>query len=353
MDRELPYSLDPDEFFKQQRLVEVTQSSLRLFMECEQKFVFQYMYRIRRRRLKVYLVIGHAVHAAFEVLLAPTIDGKEVPLDDRLPYCQHAIDRIFDKVQDGSDLMGTVGVDDLEVGRAQSYAIMTGWFNHFIEEMRGWDLQETEFKVRVREGVTLESPLLDRMAGMIDGIVLDKKDNENWILEHKTRGSLYNLNLLGLDLDFQALFYLILTRKVLQSRNIQIKPPVGFLYNAMQKPQHRMNKHGFPDLVARMTDAVTANPEKYFSFSPLRIPDSAVETALENLHRIVKKLDAMERDTIVMNTTACDNYGGCEFRSLCQAGARAGDGPEALFNLAQTGMFDITPLHPELEETSD
>lgn len=341
---QLPY--DPSKLYEKP-LVELTQSAMSSFTGCKQRYVFRYLMLLRRKGFNINLVTGSAVHAGLEVLIDP---ADPTPMNQRALKVEQAIHRTFDKVleKDGNLVLGRE--DKLEHGRAQALAILDAWWIIFGDDIRKWNFLHKEMKVRSQEGADLSSPLWARGAGMVDGVVQDELGHI-WLLEHKTRSQLGNLDVLGLELDFQALWYLYLCYYVLPQRGITNLRPMGFLYNAMQKPQHKLNSKGIKDLRERMRNAMVESPSKYFAIEPIIVEEATIERAARDFHKIVAEIDNLGPDNVFRNTRACDDYGGCPYRSLCRERADASD-PESVLTLPSMNMYEIAMPHEELEEDS-
>ncbi len=302
--------------------------------------------RIRTRAITIPFIVGRAMHKAFELLMDPKTQES---VKELMPSARMAIDGIFEETLNKSDLLTSTDLHKLEHGRAQVHAMIDAWFVINGDQSKKWQFSHTEMKIRSKDGVTKDSPITHRMAGMIDGLFLYQE--QLWILEHKSRQRLDDLNIEGLNLDMQALFYIIICRDVVGPQEIDGKQymPTGFYYNAIQKPQHRLNEKGFQDCKSRMYNAMVSDPEKYFSLTPILIEKNIISRAYQNFERIQKEMDSLTADTVFMNTTSCDDYGGCPYKSLCLAGADASY-PKSVLDMPGIDLFEIAPIHEELEE---
>lgn len=346
----LPY--DPDDLYSAP-LVEITQSSMTTFLECPQKFVLRYLMKIVPVAVSIPLVVGTGVHSVFEYLLSPKNKDN---LARRRQRSEELIDKVFDKVVEASDVAWAVNDNKLEHGRAQAHAIARAWpivYNH--HDM--FKMLHTELVIRKADHATIGSPLLDRGAGKIDGVVQSVQDDEILLLEHKTRHTLRDLDFVnGLALDHQALWYLMLYRNWMKdkknAKRVKIKKlPTGFFYDAIAKPMHRSGDT-FEELVQRMTDALITEPDKYFSLTPVIVEQEAVDRAHGNFEKIVKRMDGLTPDNVEMNTKSCNNYGGCPYRKLCCAGAEVSN-PRKVLSLPQLDMYRFQGEHNELEEEDE
>jgi len=309
-------------------LPQISQSAVGMFQDCRQKYVFHYLMGIRPNGISIPLVTGSAVHKGFEILLDP----RNKKLDDVKLFrkLEAGIDSVFDKLLDGDDAVSLPPntLDKLEKARAQSHAICEAWFVLHSDELDEWEFAATE-KYHKPANPRVGDPLIDRMAGKIDGELINS-DGELFILDHKTRSNLANLDLIaGLSMDHQALFYIILL-------NARGKDPVGFIYNLAAKPQHRTGD--FPALKRRMYEAILKDPEKYVRLETVYVEDTAVARAAEHLQKTVHMMDNLSPDTVTMSPARCRDYEGCPFIELCQNGADASD-PETVQSLPQLDDF--------------
>lgn len=345
-----PY--DPDTLYEKP-LIELTQSAMGSFTTCQQQYVLRYLMKIVPQAISVALVVGTAVHSVFEYILEPkNAKVKGVKLAGII---RNMIDTTFDQVIERSDLSWNIDSEKLEKGRAQAHAICRSW--QITYDYKEWfKVLHTELNIRSKPGATIDSPLMDRAAGKIDGIVLDLQTGTPKLLEHKTRFSLKNLNFIeGLPLDHQSIWYMMLYESWRQNPSnkklVKIKGDVdGFFYNVIAKPMHRSGT--FDELVERMVQAMVEKPDQFFSFTSVTVEYEMVERARTNFHKIVKRMDGLDPSNVEMNTKACNMYGGCAYRKLCCAGADVAN-PKAVLSLPQLDMYRFAPEHEELGALGD
>ena len=298
------------------------------------------MMLLEGKGISIPLLIGSAVHAGIEVLLDPNL---ETAFNLRLAPAIKATDRLFIALEDRPDLTAALG-PKLEHARATAHACVEAWWCVNGDDLeKEWKILHVEYIMRAKPDATLDSPLQDRAAGKIDGVLLDPNE-ECWIIDHKTRGRMDNIDILGLELDLQALWYLC---------NYERRKPTGLpsakglLYDAIQKPQHRINNKGWEDLKNRMFEAMIADPGKYLYLQPIPISKETQERAWTNFLRIVANMDHLSSGSVYQNLTACNDYGGCPYRPLCHAGAYA-DNPEAVLETPGIDFYQIKAPHQEL-----
>lgn len=337
---DLPY--DPSDLFNP--IVEITQSRISDFLTCTQMYVFKQLMLLHPAGLNGPLTIGGAFHDGMEHLLDPELD---IDRGDRLSGAVLRVHEAFDNAVDATDEILLGQEDKLEVWRAQAVACVQAWHitNNWRFESDHWVMLRAEENYRAKKKATANSPIADRRAGKQDGLLLD--DNEDYmIIEHKTRSRLDTLQLVGLTLNLQALWYMLLSidrplsAKKREELGIVDKYPKGFIYNVVQKPQHRLNSKGFDDLVDRMTTAMINDPDKYMLQETVLLTEDVVDRADDNFNRIINAMDNLQPEQVCMNLTACENYNGCPYRALCQAGADASN-PEEVLTIPHIDSFRI------------
>lgn len=343
----LPQSVED---LMERKTVAITQSAISLFMTCPQRYAFRYLYHLAPSRLRIPLIIGSAFHKAMETLL----QSKDMT-HTGVANAQKAADEIFDNAVEQSDQVLPAELDKMEVGRAQVHAMTKAWFIIDGDAFEEHLTLEIELKVHALETSKVGDSLDDRASGIIDGLIAHKDEPDKvWILEHKTKASIADINVESLQLDTQALWYALLAMAVEADVLPAPKRIAGLMYNAVQKPQHRMSARGFDDLVNRMTDAMISDPDKYFRRDPIIIERGTIERARKNFERVIDKMDNLEPEDIFMATgishiSPCSALGGCEYRALCREGVDAGD-PPSVCQACALSMYTTREPHEELND---
>lgn len=354
---DLPYN--PDRIYDL-GLPEITQSSLGTFLDCDMKFVLSYLMRLRSSGISVPLVVGTAVHLCLDMMLDPTSRRSDRQLRDE---CVRTIDKLFNSISDSMDFANVANPEKLEHGRAQAHAIVEAWPIVHTDHDGQFKVVATEQVVRAKPGVKAGDDLSDRMAGKIDGIVINLDDFQPYILEHKTRYSLKNLNIIqGLTLNQQVLFYASMfqvwlkrqPKKAVQvtvkGKKVDLTRPAGFYYDAIAKPNHKSGET-FEILKNRMLQAMLENQAQYFSLMPVELPAEVIDHAFVNFQKIVERMDQLDGNNVTQNYGACDKYGGCPFRTICMAGPNAAD-PASILEMPEAQLYRISDLHNELDDMS-
>lgn len=369
------------ELFARNKPVEISQSAAGMALNCTQMFALKYIYRLRLRGINWPTTTGKAVHLGFETLLTNGV------LEDAL----EAMNAFFDELGTKTDLLGPSDLPKAETARAQAEAIVKGWFiiqgvvHHTIETPKkkrksvgkrkkraplgdsrvkksslppGFTVIGERFRVlslehRIRGLKTWdevdelrkadgEDVYLARMCGMIDAIVttLDPKEKiKTAIMENKTKKSLMYHNVSSLGLNFQIAWYIVMALHKWPELN-------GLLYNVVMKPQH---KGDYEVAEAKMSKAIMEDPDKYQQLDLIELNANQIEGFRQNIKRVFDFVDSITPDNVIMNTTRCDDFGGCEFKALCTGGCRVQD-PASIATGMSIGLYRVGQLHEELEE---
>lgn len=349
---DLPYSLDT--LFDEHQLIELTQSAISVGLACDQKLVLQYLMLLRRKGLSVPLIIGGAFHKAMECLMQP---GPE-STDDRLLTGLSLVDRHFDRAIAKSNIIESSMLGKIEYGRVQTHAIFRAWVSKYgrFEEWN-WTVTHTEHRLRSKlpthgplAGTTYS--LLERMAGMMDSVIRDSHQ-DIYVGDYKTKSPYFDgVQVDGMELNTQALWYAIFCTHILVEAGILEKPPAGFIQITAMKPTHTM-KATFDITVKYMVEKLIATPEKYFIINPVKLGPEVLSGAMANFIRIVARMDALRPPHIIKNTDRCGDFGGCEFCDICVKGADVNEPLERIFEMPEIAQYEIRAAHSELEKDDD
>jgi uncharacterized protein YgiB involved in biofilm formation len=344
----LPY--DPRLLFDKP-LVEITTSSMSTFQTCIQKYVFRYLMQLAPRQAGISLAIGTAFHAGMACILrflaTKPHRGTKLALSKHLATLQlahDAIDKVWDKyIENVDNIMGS-NTDKLPQAQAQAHACLEAWWHAKMPDFADThNVILVEQIVRAQPLAKVGSDIRDRMAGVIDAVIQEKKTKAIKIMEHKTRGSGFGGNPANLDMDSQSIWYTTIAPFVLPKR---CQAPSGFIYNVVIKPRHRAG-NTWQELKQRMVDAMITEPEQYFVYSDVIVTEDVVLAMLRNNQRVINRMDSLQPDHVEMSTKACSEYNGCPYAPLCRSGADAGN-PCQVLEMAQTELFAIITPHSEL-----
>lgn len=321
-------------------LIEQTQSSTKCFQDCKQKYVFRYVLGLQPSGANINLITGEAIHRGLESLISfPNNDPQT-----NLVNMRQKVSDYLDTLENNPFMLEQM--DKLTVAKAQVFSLLEAWPAYYANFFEEWEVIDTEVTIRAVEGANLKSHRPHRMAGKIDAIVKRKCDSTIWIMENKSKRYLTGFNWSGnLELDHQVMWYALI--------GIRTGHPIsGCLYNAIGKPQHRLSKTGYADLKFRMSNAIAAEPEKYFAMVPIDIDNYKLHRMEMHFSAIMDNVDAMH-DTNkhlrpTMSTGRCGDFGGCPYAPLCQAGADV-NYPAAVMEMPEVNLFEICKPHGELE----
>lgn len=368
---------DVHELFTKNKLIEISQSAASMAMNCTQMYILKYIYRLRLRGINWPTTTGKAVHVGFETLLT------KASLEDAL----EAIHTFFDTLGDKADLLGPSDLPKSETARAQAIAMIKGWFilqgvefkstknkknkttksrkplgDGRVKKQKAplegkviigerFEVQSLEHRIRgvqthdawdKAQAKLGEDTYLARMCGMIDMIIktIDRKEKiKTAIGDHKTTSSLKWHDASSLELNFQIAWYVVMAINRWPDLN-------GLLWNVVMKPQH---KGDYEVAEAKMSKAILEDPDKYQQLDLVALDPDQIEGFRKNIKRVIDYMDGITPDNVTMNTTRCDDYGGCEFKPLCISGCRVQDPQSVATNLA-IGLYRIGVVHEELEE---
>lgn len=341
-----PSEVDGSTFEPMPQLVEVTQSAMGTYLNCQQRFALRYLYHLRRRGFVSALATGTAVHAGLEVLMTPTRNGIDTP--QRLPEALAIVDNHFAKISEDATDMAMIDATKLQTAWAQASAIVEAWAIVNAQEVRTWEVKGLECVVRAHPEADTSWHYLDRGAGKLDGLVI--RNGQVLLLERKTRRSLSDFDIMSLPLNMQLLWYAILSDYASRSapEGTLWQPTHGALYDVIAKPQHKLTAKGQHDLQTRMRDAMLADPDRYFCIAPVEWTEGLLDRAYVFFERLVASMDTLARGNIVANKTRCDDYGGCPYKALCLEGADAND-PRTVFDCPSIFQYEFVQGHSELE----
>lgn len=167
-------------------------------------------------------------------------------------------------------------------------------------------------------------------------------ENEKWIMEHKTMGTVNEKVLLKrLPIDKQNLFY------VTADEYENNEPITGVLYNIIRRPMLKYNdkKETVKGFLKRLNDDIYSRPEFYYIRYPITYSREDIENfkknlclKLDDIHRFTSSKESM----VYRNEDSCESaYNGAPY--VC----------EYIHNCAINHLMGLTKqetLFPELEE---
>ncbi len=324
---------------------ELTQTSISMWLSCQQKFILRHIYGLRKQSLPKHRITGTLFHHGLERILKmarETMILTDDQITEAMREIETSMDAEVDRISTESCMVSPWDVENIEYCRVQSLAMVEAWARTQLSRFMQFKIIGVEQTFRSL-GV---GPLLHMGAGKIDGIV--ELNGDLYVLEHKTRARMDTLNTGYLSMDLQANWYMALAASRLG------RPIKGFIYNAVKKPQHRMSAKGLgsEELRKRMVAAMMADADGYFALIDIIADAADVQRNLDNMTKVVMAILKTGQKDITMNPTACEQYGGCEYRALCSNGADVCK-PITIKNNIELSQFEFAPNHTELETIED
>jgi hypothetical protein len=301
-------------------------------------YVFRYILGLKPSGANINLITGEAIHLGLEALMK----HPESP-ETGLMVMRGDVEQFLHQFTNNPFMLEQT--DKLTVAKAQVLSLLEEWPAYYANFFEEWEVCELELSIRMAEGTLTSDPIAERMAGKLDGILKRRADNTLWILENKSKRYLTGFNWAGnLELDYQIMWYAIIAK--MGGYGIS-----GCLYNTIGKPQHRLSKTGYEDLKFRMSNAIAAEPEKYFAMVPIDINEDKLGRMEIHFARVVENIDLLHESEKyiwpLMNTSRCGDFGGCPYAPLCQAGADAFY-PAEVMNMPEANLYEVVEPHGEL-----
>jgi hypothetical protein len=310
-----------------------TQSAFKTFLQCPQKYLFQYVMGIRPAQgNSVALWMGSLVHEGMAAILEAHRTGGN-------PYAviEPALQAYVEAYE---DVMLTF--DPLEC-QLKAQVMLDAWVRTQLGWLGQWEILGTE---EVLEGTlhTSEGDIV--ISGKLDTRI--KYDNHEYIGEHKTTAQMSTIPwVTALSMDLQAHWYAILWQLTYE------KYPEGFLYNVLKKPSHKFtaSKSDANTYLGKMNAAIDKDPSKYFGIEPVLFDLHRLEAHRANILAVASNVKRVERgeQPCHCDYTSCSKWGSvCPYFSLCSAGAKASD-PTTYQELPDMQFYEaITTAHEEL-----
>lgn len=296
-------------------------------MSCFQRWNWRYnQLLIKTGTIQFPFAIGTAFHDAMEQFYATK--GMRVHVAT-LQFQDHEIPSLVD-------------IEEQKYWNAVLPAMVEAYTIHYKSDPINWDILEIEKEVDiVYRGF--------RLRGKIDLQIKDRQ-NEQWIVDHKTASRLTKDVVAGWDFRFQFMFYIWLMWKV---ATLQF---AGYMVNLVKKPELRVKQsENLLGFAARVKEDMIINPDKYFFREKYPINQSTLQhfedvvlnPKLEKIRYIMDNPTHLISRSLMIdkNTDECQKWGGapCAYIDLCR------------FGYEKMGfLYDTKPRkHEELNETNN
>ena len=264
----------------------LTTSQIQTWLDCRRYYKFCYVDLLKPIEISPALRIGSAVHYALRYHYLGKSDGVVRFYDNIIT--EHLATEIVPDI------------DNIETERCLCSNMLNGYRNCYAnEEIKVLETEQT-IKSRFDKNVWF--------AGKIDMIA--ELDGNKWLFEHKTTSNLGNGYFDKLALDSQITGYLYLA--------IQKYPDIcGIIYNVLRKPSIRQKQNEtIEEFYQRMRNDYLERPEFYFQRREVVRSDKELVEFPEYVKNIAEEIQ-YHRNFYPRNTSQCNLYRSCTFRSLC------------------------------------
>ena len=273
----------------------LTHSRISTRQKCPQKEVYTYVERLRSLEPKWPLIVGAAFHLGMETLnrggdLEAAIEAS------REPFAWES-------------------GDEEVMAAKETYAVQV---NVLIRQAAtrftpvNTEMVEKEFDLPILNPDTGHKSRSFRLGGKIDAMMED--DEGLWIVEYKTTGATLEQYRQTYGLSHQITLYQHAAAAQLLGR-----PIAGTLMRTIVKSRiKRKDGESAGSYFGRLMAAYEAEPDKYIAEDRVCRNADDIERFQRELWMETKERLWQEKSgTVRRNTTACNEWGGCEFRSIC------------------------------------
>ena len=269
----------------------LTYSAMGQFKNCRKAFYYRNVLSIVPRIEKESRGIGSAVHKGIET--------------GSIEEALRLFDNIFPSDQEEAD--------KLEINKAIVHAMLEGYFNlygsGFPEAEERYP--EFKFKIPIVNPKTKAKSKSFMLAGKVDDLI--KTNNEWWLVEYKTAGTVDKSYIDKLMLDTQITTYIYAIQKFF---NIKIS---GVIYRILRKPSIRQTKkETVSQFIDRLMQDYKDRPEFYFYEEKLYRSQEDLNEFEAELWDITQDLLKCRKEGLwYKNTSRCKDWGKCEYIPLC------------------------------------
>ena len=297
----------------------LTNSARSQFVKCRQKFLFEYIYLLKSKKLVVPFFTGGVYHAEMDSFYTDKNWTLEKSINTINEKIAAAIENAFDNKE----------AEKILLQRAILIGMVTGYTKFFKRDLRHWTNIKTEFNICV------PIPGSDwQYSGKLD--MAFTKDGKVHLAEHKTSAVIDSsyVNRLPLDPQIKSYFWLWLQKYDEFFKSVY--------YTAAKKTQLRQRKGDtFKDYIERVQADYSQFQEKYFYREVLRVSKKDVKTFGINIRKMCQEIEhCIKMEFFYQNADECTKRGTCIFMPLCLGGVN---------NRTLSNYFIKGKLHEELE----
>jgi len=289
----------------------LTNSIMSDFLQCARRGYYQIVCNLKRAETPA-LRMGSIVHEGIEKQ-DPDIADEYYDLDEATHQQEY-----------------DSKVKELCIVKELIKGALEHWFNNGNEVL----IAEMEFALPIINPKSGYKSRTFYLAGKIDGLEIDER-GKIWLIEYKTTGQSIDRRYVDkLDLDMQATIYYYAAEKYVRETYDQSLE--GILYRVMRKPSIRQRQHEtLYDYIERLQHDYATRPDFYFSEIAVPRKQKDLTQFQQHLWECTLMLMYMRRNNIwPMNTAACNDFGGCDFKPLCL------QVPDAEYTFEKGGLID-------------
>lgn len=294
---------------KEDKMKTLSYSRARAFMNCRQRYAWQYLHHIRPKDDAQPLNFGRAIHAALES---------------------------FYKYRNESAAMDAIR--DCKLGdqdETKALVLFAAYLQRYGSDAL-FDIidVEKEFTAPIYNPDTNRPSRTWTLAGRVDAVI--RRDDGIFIVEHKTATVIDAAYISRVTIDLQIATYAVALSRIYG------EPIAGCIYNIIKKPMHQMRKgetdeefeRRRSELLAKSktgkTSAKKREPEtvdefaqrlageiddSYFVREIVRFDNQTIADGQRDLWSVARDI---QKGIIYRNTSACNGIGRCPYLELCR-----------------------------------
>lgn len=253
------------------------------------------------------------------------------------------------------------GVDEFEQARADE--LLRGYDARWLAEAAAYEVVgvETSYRAPMINPATMARSRTWQLAGKIDGLLRRKADQRVLVMEHKTTSERIESDAdhywSTLSIDGQISGYVVgaeaLGHRVDEVLYDVIRKPGQEPLEATPTESRKYTKEGRlyanqrdrdetpEEYRARIREAITAEPERFFQRRAIPRTESQIRDYLQDAWQLSRAMRDMELDGHApRNPDACHRFGSCQMWTVCSTGSHPSAFPAEYRQVAD--------VHPEL-----
>ena len=309
----------------------ITQSEIGEFTRCRYKWYLSYIQLITPKKTPHYFEDGSIFHNALENL------GNGMSMIDIAAQIKKEYENL---VKDSKVMVTQDMLDDYDKRLITIQGMVAGYEKLYGDEYKNeWVLldAEEEFCVEFLPGVFAMGKKDKRIRRVADGLP--------YLVEHKSAGQISSSYINKLPRDQQTLTYTWADSKAHPE-----EPVAGIIYDVVKKPSIRQKvKETRKEFLQRIELLYTEQPEKYFFRETLRYSGEKLKKFEANLKVLAghmqKCIDDPKNNVYRSWPNACEDFGGCAYKDICNKGSLKGH--------HMNGFYKRANKHQELDAQNE